>query len=94
MIQAIVEYSDTLGSDFYFVTAHINNGIMELSGLNDYCKTFNKTIDLTQLTKLTIQKDDCPRLNFFYNKEEYRFVDYGNHIVHYIESHLPVATYC
>lgn len=94
MIQAIVEYSDTLGIDFYFVTVSINKGIMELDSLNSYCKAFNKTIDLTQLSHLAVQKDDCPSLSFSCDNEEYRFVDYGNGIVHYIETRLPSVIYC
>lgn len=91
MMQTLVEFDDTLGKDYYFVTVVIEGTRMTLHSVNTYCKGFEKTIDLTQLSDLEMNGSGLQTLHFSCDEENYFFVDYGNAVVDYIKRHLPVS---
>ncbi|MGM0218796.1 hypothetical protein [Enterococcus sp. AZ126] len=88
MINGMLELTDDLGLDYYFVSLATEHGILVIRSLNNYCKPINKTVKLAEIKRLTFgEEDTLDFICFDYKEEHYHFLDYGNHLMPFL-SHI------
>ncbi|MFD1901538.1 hypothetical protein [Enterococcus termitis] len=89
MTNAMLELTDSLVMDYYFVSLEVKEGQLFLYSLNNYCKPISKTIELTQIDGLHIEDSGgLGYICFDFDNDHYHFVDYGNHILSFFKTIL------
>ncbi|MEI5994269.1 hypothetical protein [Candidatus Enterococcus mansonii] len=88
-MNSMLELTDGLGLDYYFVCLSADKETLIIHSLNNYCKPIDKTVELAHITELTIQsKDELNYVCFDYENEHYHFIDYGNHVLSFLKAIL------
>ncbi|WP_375178477.1 hypothetical protein [Enterococcus rotai] len=93
MMNGMLELTDRLGLDYYFVSLVTNNETLIIRSLNNYCKPIDKTVELAEIEGLTFGTEgELDFICFDYEKEQYHFIDYGNHLLPFLSSILrPIS---
>jgi len=93
MMNGMLELTDRLGLDYYFVSLVTNNETLIIRSLNNYCKPIDKIVELAEIEGLTFGTEgELDFICFDYEKEHYHFIDYGNHLVPFLSDILsPVS---
>lgn len=88
MINAMLEFTDCLGLDYYFVSLSKVEGTLVIRSLNNYCKPIDKAVKLAEIEGLTFGAEgELDFVYFDFEGEHYHFIDYGNHIMPFL-SHI------
>jgi len=92
-MNGMLELTDRLGLDYYFVSLVTNNETLIIRSLNNYCKPIDKIVELAEIEGLTFGTEgELDFICFDYEKEHYHFIDYGNHLVPFLSDILsPVS---
>lgn len=92
-MNGMLELTDRLGLDYYFVSLVTNNETLIIRSLNNYCKPIDKIVELAEIEGLTFGAEgELDFICFDYEKEHYHFIDYGNHLVPFLSDILsPVS---
>lgn len=89
MINAMLELTDQLGMDYYFVSLEFREGNLFVRSLNNYCKPISKTVELKEIKGLSIEESDgLGYICFDFDDEHYHFVDYGNRVLAFFKTLL------
>ncbi|WP_086443671.1 hypothetical protein [Candidatus Enterococcus lemimoniae] len=89
MMNGMLELTDRLGLDYYFVSLTTEKGSLVIRSLNNYCKPIDKAVELAEIEGLTFGAEgELDFICFDYEKEHYRFIDYGNHLLPFLSSIL------
>lgn len=81
MIHGLLELTDHLGMDYYFVSVLIKKETMEITNYNAYCKLIKKKLHLAEIEQLVFfELKGISHVSFDYNHEHYCFTDYDNQI--------------
>lgn len=89
MMNGMLELTDRLGLDYYFVSLTTEKGSLVIRSLNNYCKPIDKAVKLAEIEGLTFGAEgELDFICFDYEKEHYHFIDYGNHLLPFLSSIL------
>lgn len=89
MVQGVLELTNSLGINHYFVSVSKQENQLILHSLADNCKPLNKQIQLTEVDALTYQYAVSEAfISFNYQGEYYRFVDYGHPLFTFLKNIL------
>lgn len=93
MMNGMLELTDYLGLDYYFVSLSAENEILVIHSLNNYCKPIDKAVELAKIEGLTFGEEGMlDFICFDYEGEHYHFIDYGNHLMPFLSRILrPVS---
>ena len=84
-MNVIVEISDRLGMDYYFVSVTTTEKSLQLNSPKKYYKICH------QITEWHLtQQEDIQEISFAWQETFYRFVDYGTGIVPYLTQFCKV----
>ncbi|ALS02134.1 hypothetical protein ATZ33_12300 [Enterococcus silesiacus] len=87
MINGMLELTDYLGLDYYFVSLSTENGLLVIRSLNNYCKPIDKAVKLAAIEGLTFgEEGELDFVCFDYADEHYHFIDYGNHLIPFLST--------
>ncbi|MGX7245576.1 hypothetical protein ACWOC1_12110 [Enterococcus quebecensis] len=89
MLNGMLELTDRLGLDYYFVSISLENTTLIVRSLNDYCKPLDKAVNLAEIKGVISEKEG--QFNFIcfdYENEHYHFVDYGNYLFPFLKNIL------
>lgn len=91
-MNGMLELTDRLGLDYYFVSLSTENGVFVIRSLNNYCKPIDKAVELAEIEGLTFGKqNELDFVCFDYEEEHYHFLDYGNHLMPFLNNILQPA---
>lgn len=92
-MNGMLELTDRLGLDYYFVSLAAENGVLVIRSLNNYCKPIDKAVELAEIEGLTFGKQhELDFVCFDYENDHYHFIDYGNHLLPFLNNILqPVS---
>lgn len=86
MMNSMLELTDHLGLDYYFVSLTSWDDVLVIRSLNNYCKPIDKAVKLAEIEGLTFGKEgELDFVCFDYKKEHYHFLDYGNHLMPFLK---------
>lgn len=89
-MNSMLELTDYLGLDYYFVSLSAEHGMLVIRSLNNYCKPIDKTVIMAKIEDLTFgTKDQLAFVCFDYEGEHYHFINYGNHLMPFLRQILP-----
>ncbi|MGC2938620.1 hypothetical protein ACPTIS_13710 [Enterococcus faecalis] len=84
-MNVIVEISDRLGMDYYFVSVRSTAKSLLFHCRIKYYKIWHQEIPYHQITEWHLtQEEDIQEISFAWQETFYRFVDYGTGIVPYL----------
>ncbi|MFK4566352.1 hypothetical protein [Enterococcus sp. UD-01] len=93
MNHGMLELTDQLGMDYYFVSLKKEGNTLFIQSLNSYCKAIHKEVQLAEIEGLIIEESaGLGYVCFDYNKEHFHFVEYGNQILPFFKAILFPAT--
>ncbi|MGK0550888.1 hypothetical protein ACSFB8_00710 [Enterococcus faecalis] len=88
-MNVIVEMTDALGLDYYFVTLKATSNGLLLSSGKAYYRNLHEIIPYQKIShSKIIKKDQLIEISFECENKQYRFVDYGNGVADYLQKHL------
>lgn len=91
MINGLLELTDSLGMDYYFVTVTTEKNTLIIRPFNNYCKVLNKTVQLADIKGLICcRSQGVLQVSFDYQREHYAFADYGNKLIQYLKQELSI----
>lgn len=89
MVNGMLELTDCLGLDYYFVSLTATEDTLTIRSLNNYCKPIDKAVELAEIEGLTFGTEgELDFVCFHYEKEQYHFIDYGNHLMPFLNTIL------
>lgn len=89
-MNVIVEISDRLGMDYYFVSVTTTAKSLQLNSPKKYYN-WHQEIPYHQITEWHLtQQEDIQEISFAWQETFYRFVDYGTGIVPYLTQFCKV----
>ncbi|EOH96152.1 hypothetical protein UAY_03062 [Enterococcus moraviensis ATCC BAA-383] len=93
MMNGMLELTDCLGLDYYFVSLSTESGVLIIRSLNNYCKPIDKAVELAEITGLTFgEEGELEFICFDYEEDHYHFIDYGNHLMPFLSNVLrPIS---
>ncbi|EOH97120.1 hypothetical protein UAW_01602 [Enterococcus haemoperoxidus ATCC BAA-382] len=85
MMNGMLELTDFLGLDYYFVSLSTEKGVLVIRSLNNYCKPIDKAVELAKIDGLTFgEEGELDFICFDYEGEHFHFIDYGNHLMPFL----------
>ncbi|EOL50522.1 hypothetical protein [Enterococcus caccae] len=88
-MNSMLELTDRLGLDYYFVSLTTGDDLLIIRSLNNYCKPIDKAVKLADIKGLTFGAEgELDFICFDYENDHYHFIDYGNHLVPFLSSVL------
>ncbi|MGX7263488.1 hypothetical protein [Enterococcus crotali] len=85
MMNGMLELTDHLGLDYYFVSLSTEHEALMIRSLNNYCKPIDKAVKLAEIEGLTLgEEGELDFICFDYEGEHYHFIDYGNHLMPFL----------
>ncbi|MTD40136.1 hypothetical protein GIX45_16265 [Erwinia sp. CPCC 100877] len=89
MYHGMLELTDQLGMDYYFVSLKKEGETLLIQSLNHYCKAINKAVQLAEIEGVIIEESaGLGYVCFDFNNEHFHFVEYGNQILPFFEKIL------
>lgn len=89
-MNSVVEITDMLGVDYYYVSVSFERNALLLEkprGL--FAKNIKSRIKLSEIKDVSVMNQKgVDTLSFFYDRNWYTFIDYGNHIVSSLKRNL------
>jgi len=86
----MIEVTDELGLDFYFVELFVVDSMLLIKPLNGIIKTLNIEIPLKRIVLLEQSGIEYGgRFTFKFENKIFTIVDYGNGILKFLEEQLP-----
>lgn len=88
-IYGLVEVSSGINLTFYFVTIDVTDSTLILSDRSQGKKPLNITIPLKDMKKFNTQTVyGTDQISFWYNNDNYKFVEYGNRTISFLGEFL------
>ncbi|WP_207940371.1 hypothetical protein DOK78_002144 [Enterococcus sp. DIV2402] len=89
-MNAIVEMTDMLGLDYYYVVIRFKGNKMFLNKPDGICgKYVDKEIILSEIEDIRIiAQNNIEKITFSHCSINYTFVDYNNNVLSYLKKHL------
>ncbi|WP_086315224.1 hypothetical protein A5821_002665 [Enterococcus sp. 7F3_DIV0205] len=89
MRNGMLELTDRVGLDYYFVSLSTEKDSLVIRSLNNYCKPIDKAVKLAEIEELTFGAEgELDFICFDYEEEHYHFIDYGNHLMPFLSDIL------
>ncbi|MTD38610.1 hypothetical protein GIX45_08210 [Erwinia sp. CPCC 100877] len=87
---SMIEVTDQLGLDFYFVELFVVDSMLLIKPLKGMIKTLDVEIPLRKMIVLEHSGIKYGgRFTFKFENKVFTIVDYGNGILRFLEKHLP-----
>lgn len=91
-MNVIVEMTDELGLDYYFVNVKGNSEYIQLSSAKNHYKTLEENLLLDEICHYSLAEvSGLTELSFDCGKQHYRFIDYGTGIAKYLQKWLKLT---
>lgn len=86
-MNTIIEITDKMGLDYYFVTLTLNHDVLEVKNTQHRVKKIKRELPISEIQNVTLtQRFGAKTLNFHYKNEFFSIVDCGTSIVPFLEA--------
>ena len=86
-MNTIIEITDKIGLDYYFVTLTLNHDKLEIKNTHSKIKKIQRELSISKIEEVTLtHRFGAKTLNFHYKNEFFSIVDCGTNIVPFLEA--------